>query len=183
MFSLLLGLNYYYFDFNVYGQIGLVFCLNILNAVAVFVLFCVNKKLRFITIESKIHLSQRYQVNENIKALYIFFPLIVAGIIGSVLSLAIQTWQSLTNYPQSLRTSGYSFIISCFPTVCFAIIFIKDPITRNRILHYCRKRKSTTDNAVVSVQPPDTAKNVIGKDLVIKNSPENHFAQLTSMWK
>ena len=166
-----------------YGQIGLVFCINIVNIIAIIILFFVNKKLIPITIKSNIVLSQRYQVSENIKALHTVLPLVIAGIIISALSLGMQTFLSIVDYPQSLRTSAYYFITSCFPIVCFIIIFIKDSVMRNRTLYICGKRKFTKIETGSQLNLSHSSKNAVGHNLDTMNSPENHFAQLKSMWK
>ncbi|KAE9552058.1 hypothetical protein FO519_004749 [Halicephalobus sp. NKZ332] len=185
IFSFLLGLNYFYFNFNMYGQIGLVFSINILNLISLLILVFVNKKLRLIHFNSKIHLSQRYQVTENIRVLYVLFPLVLAGIITGVVSLGIQMWQTLMDYSQMLRTNGYYLINSCFPTVCFFIILIKDSVVKKRIIYLFKKRelRKIEVSSAPEFGKPNLAKNVVGKNLVVSNSPENHFSQLDSMWK
>ena len=170
-----------------FAQIAILFVFDIFTICSLVFLIAANQRLRRINGRSTIALSQRYQVFENIRALAVAFPIIVAGISINIVGLIATTLQSMYTPVQMMRTPYFYVVITPYVTFILLLIIRKDKVARSRLLNILKYGKvgvqyDSHSNTIVFNQTT-TVKNVLGEELLAIDAPDRHFQDLKTMWK
>ncbi|ULT88246.1 hypothetical protein L3Y34_007442 [Caenorhabditis briggsae] len=170
-------------------------CLSLVICVCLVALFLVNRNKTANSV-GKSTLTTRYQLAENIKALRIFVPFIVLDNVISIMFV-------ITSYTISIRrkfdedecnkSSTYVPIFSILRTIAILIqismavivVYMHESMKVSSLRDYCYRRSNRSEDISVTINRPDKLKikNVLGKNIVERETGENYFAQLSKQWQ
>ncbi|KAE9547851.1 hypothetical protein FO519_008937 [Halicephalobus sp. NKZ332] len=151
---------------NLFNFIGLI--VDIAGCFMIYGLRRYNNKLRKLNIKSNIILSQRFQLNENIRILKCLFPIITVGVFTSLFGTIffISSWNipSLFDYWRYSSTIYYSLynLYCIFSVVLYAVM---DPF-------YLK----STGSMQLQIR------NINGVDIAKKMTSEEYFKSIQEQW-
>uniref|UniRef100_A0A914XXT8 Uncharacterized protein n=1 Tax=Panagrolaimus superbus TaxID=310955 RepID=A0A914XXT8_9BILA len=125
-------------------------------------------------------LSQRYQVNENIRVLEIILPISRVGCIFTLVSTWIVMVVLLTNIDNKYAAPLYYMVINAFVTVAFFMSMKAQSITPRilcRII-FCQNSYRGNERSI----SPSHVKNIMGEELIIYHHGDDHFKCLQDQW-
>ncbi|KAI1727064.1 sre G protein-coupled chemoreceptor domain-containing protein [Ditylenchus destructor] len=145
-------------------------------------LYLTNNSLHHIDFYSDIELSQRFQVTENIRAIYVLMPLIFVGVLFSfsgAIAGVIQTFISSSSV--QLRRPINHLMMNLYITFAFIIVLRQDQSMRKRFFDLVIPWRTRHDQLTAVVEPA-RVRNAFGHKIVNQYTTESHFKTLNWMW-
>ncbi|TKR80609.1 hypothetical protein L596_014659 [Steinernema carpocapsae] len=168
--------------------------LALMIALLMVVLMHYNQRLRQITFDSNVVLTQRYQITENIRAISLIYPVIFGGLVAQISFWTVDLATILYDRHNFFTFYAQIMVSSIYILAMPIIVISNDRVNKRRILQYslcrrlncasvlcCGSQVSADENsdlgAVVVIR------NVSGKRINRVETQNTHFDFLNSMWK
>ncbi|TKR81658.1 hypothetical protein L596_015495 [Steinernema carpocapsae] len=127
-----------------------------------------------LTSTSQIRLSQRYQIRENIKVIFVAVPVIFVQCVAVTAAL-VAIWNTLLNDYHFCEGDRISHRVYNFAIILFAVLM---PVV-NRAMYICGRRTVFKDNGAIMASI-GVVKSGLGEE---KKEGHSYFTMLQNSWK